>query len=157
MTKKHKPSWVLFCREYLKDRNGKQAAVRAHYSPRSAEMQASRLLTKAKVRNLLKELERDAIRQAKIDEAHILKNVQKIAQEAHAAGEYTAALKAYEMLGKRMDLFESGAEKEAIPVKIFIERTDARSVITTGREGVQGKPDGTPKRGESQAHLNADL
>jgi len=120
-------------------------------------MQASRLLTKAKVRNLLKELERDAIRQAKIDEAQILKSVQKIAEEAHAAGEYQAALKAYELLGKRMDLFESGAEKEAIPVKIWIEKTDARSAITTGREGVQGEPDGEAKRGESQAHLSADL
>ena len=38
-----------FVEEYLIDFNGKQAAIRAGYSPKSAEMQASRLLSKAKV------------------------------------------------------------------------------------------------------------
>jgi len=157
MTKKQNPSWVLFCREYLKDRNGKQAAIRAGYSRKTAEVQASTILRRPKVRDLLRVLERKAILHAKIDEAQILKSVQKIAEEAHAAGKYQAALKAYELLGKRIDLFESGAQKEAIPVKIWIEKTDLRSTITTGREGISGKPDGEAKRGESQAHLSGDL
>ena len=44
---------ALFVTEYVKDFNGKQAAIRAGYSPRSAEQQASRLLRSAKVVTLL--------------------------------------------------------------------------------------------------------
>ena len=40
----------VFVEEYLLDLNGTQAAIRAGYSPKSASEQASRLLTKDKVR-----------------------------------------------------------------------------------------------------------
>lgn len=40
----------IFAQEYAKDRNGTRAAIRAGYSEKSATMQASRLLTNAKVR-----------------------------------------------------------------------------------------------------------
>tara|TARA_R100000995_G_C3446742_1_gene106047 strand:- start:314 stop:709 length:396 start_codon:yes stop_codon:yes gene_type:complete len=62
-----------FIKEYLIDRNGKQAAIRVGYSPATAENQASRLLSKDKVRLVVKkemqkhadkcEITRDAIRQ----------------------------------------------------------------------------------------------
>jgi phage terminase small subunit len=48
-----------FCQEYLKDHNGTQAAIRAGYSARSASVQASRLLTNAKVKQCLAELEEE--------------------------------------------------------------------------------------------------
>ena len=38
-----------FAEEFLVDLNGKQAAIRAGYSPRSAEVTASRLLSDANV------------------------------------------------------------------------------------------------------------
>lgn len=40
----------LFCHEYLTDLNAKQAAIRAGYSPKTAEMQGSRLLSYAEVK-----------------------------------------------------------------------------------------------------------
>ncbi len=43
------PKQRLFVEEYGKDRNGKQAAIRAGYSADSAEVQASRLLSNDKV------------------------------------------------------------------------------------------------------------
>lgn len=45
-----------FCTEYVKDMNGKQAAIRAGYAERSAEMQASRLLRNDKVKQRVAEL-----------------------------------------------------------------------------------------------------
>lgn len=45
-----------FCTEYVKDTNGKQAAIRAGYAERSAEMQASRLLRNDKVKQRVAEL-----------------------------------------------------------------------------------------------------
>jgi phage terminase small subunit len=56
------PKQVRFIEEYLVDLNGKQAAIRAGYSAKTAETQASRLLRNAKVRA---EFER---RQAKLAE-----------------------------------------------------------------------------------------
>lgn len=44
------PKQALFVKEYLIDLNAKQAAIRAGYSERSAESQASRLLRNAKVK-----------------------------------------------------------------------------------------------------------
>lgn len=45
-----------FCREWIKDGNGKQAAIRAGYSPKSATEQGSRLLSYANVQNRIAEL-----------------------------------------------------------------------------------------------------
>lgn len=43
------PKQQRFVEEYLIDLNGKQAAIRTGYSPKTAEVQASRLLSKANV------------------------------------------------------------------------------------------------------------
>jgi hypothetical protein len=51
-TKKNKgltPKQARFCLEYIKDGNGTQAAIRAGYSEKTADQQASRLLTNVKV------------------------------------------------------------------------------------------------------------
>jgi phage terminase small subunit len=45
-----------FCREYMKDFNGKQAAVRAGYSEKTAQEQSSRLLSNVKVAIFLESL-----------------------------------------------------------------------------------------------------
>jgi phage terminase small subunit len=44
-----------FVEEYIVDLNGKQAAIRTGYSPRTAEVQASRLLSNAKVHSAVKQ------------------------------------------------------------------------------------------------------
>jgi phage terminase small subunit len=52
---------AAFVQEYLIDRNGKQAAIRAGYAPKNAEITASKLLRLAKVdRVVTSELERMA-------------------------------------------------------------------------------------------------
>lgn len=54
------PQQSLFAREYLKDLDGKAAAVRAGYSAKTAESQASRLLRHVKIRALLADLGKKA-------------------------------------------------------------------------------------------------
>jgi len=54
--KKLTHSQTNFTLEYVVDFNGKQAAIRAGYSPRTAEAQASRLLRNVKVKKKIKEL-----------------------------------------------------------------------------------------------------
>lgn len=46
-----------FCKEYVIDLNGTQAAIRAGYSQETANEQASRLLTNVKVQQRVKELQ----------------------------------------------------------------------------------------------------
>ena len=46
----------LFCREYIVDLNGRQAAIRAGYSEKTAQEQASRLLSLVKVQGRISEL-----------------------------------------------------------------------------------------------------
>ena len=46
MTEKLNPKQAAFVREYLVDRNGTQAAIRAGYSEHTAQEQSSRLLSK---------------------------------------------------------------------------------------------------------------
>lgn len=50
------PKQKAFCREYNKDFNGTQAAIRAGYSPKTANEQAARLLAKVSVQAEIKRL-----------------------------------------------------------------------------------------------------
>jgi len=59
------PKRQAFCREYLKDSNGTQAAIRAGYSPRTANEQAAQLLAKLSVKEYLAELRAEIA--AKVD------------------------------------------------------------------------------------------
>ena len=45
------PKQAAFVREYLVDRNGTQAAIRAGYSKKTANITASKLLTKANIKD----------------------------------------------------------------------------------------------------------
>lgn len=46
-----------FCEEYLTDANGTQAAIRAGYSPKTANEQAARLLVNVSIQNYIRELQ----------------------------------------------------------------------------------------------------
>lgn len=61
------PRIKMFVVEYAKDLNGKNAAIRAEYSPHSAQEQASRLLSSAKVKNVVDQIMNDRIEQGIFD------------------------------------------------------------------------------------------
>lgn len=69
----------LFCDEYLIDFNGKQAAIRAKYSPRSAEMQASRLLAMPEISEYIKTRMKDREERTEITQDMVLSELAKIA------------------------------------------------------------------------------
>ena len=52
---------IQFAQEYVVDFNGKQAAIRAGYSEKTAESQASRLLRNVKVRSEIERLLEDPV------------------------------------------------------------------------------------------------
>lgn len=74
------PKAEMFCLEYLKDLNGTRAAIRAGYSPRSAKVQASRMLTKVNVSDRIKELCDQRYKALAVEAKDILKELLLIAK-----------------------------------------------------------------------------
>lgn len=70
---------IQFAHEYMIDLNGKQAAIRAGYTPKSADVQASYLLTIPKVRRLVNELKKQRISTTKITAERVLKEIERLA------------------------------------------------------------------------------
>lgn len=62
----------LFCREYLKDLNGTQAAIRAAYSPDSARQTACDLLAEPEVQDRIAELAAARNEKLEIDATEVL-------------------------------------------------------------------------------------
>ena len=62
-----------FCKEYIIDLNATQAAIRAGYSEKTAEAQASRLLTNVKVSNRIQELKQKRSERTEIKADDVLR------------------------------------------------------------------------------------
>ena len=67
-----------FVDEYLIDLNATQAAIRAGYSPKTADQQASRLLTNVKVRQYLAQRQGERAERTEITQDMVLKELAKI-------------------------------------------------------------------------------
>lgn len=120
----------VFCREYLIDLNGTQAAIRAGYSKRSATQQASRLLSDKNIQDFILKLSDRRNKKLSIDADYVLQQavllhercMQQIRpktlrnktvedSDGNFVYEFDAAnaLKALELIGKHVNI---GAFKE---------------------------------------------
>lgn len=70
----------LFAREYLKDLNATQAAIRAGYSEKTAKEAGYENLTKPHVLELVSELKAQRVEQTGIDAAYVLRRLVEIDQ-----------------------------------------------------------------------------
>jgi phage terminase small subunit len=110
----------LFCDEYLKDLNGKQAAIRAGYSENTAEQQASRLLSNVKLQEYLNSKRKKLEKKTEVTQEWIIKNLKKVYKrcmqitpitdsEGNPLGDYkfehSGATKSLELLGKTLGMF----------------------------------------------------
>lgn len=72
----------LFCREYLKDANGTQAAIRAGYSEKTACAIGCKLLSKVYIKNRINELSRPIVAEVfeavKVDKEWVISQAVKI-------------------------------------------------------------------------------
>src|SRR5215469_2878312 len=73
------PKQSRFVQEYLIDINGKQAAIRAGYSSKTAEVQASRLLSNAKVDAAVREAMQARSKRTEITADRIVVELARIA------------------------------------------------------------------------------
>lgn len=79
MPKKATPRWKLFAHEYCKEMNGTKAAISVGYSEKSATMQASRLLTKEKVKSEVERILSDRAKKLDITAEKVLGELAKMA------------------------------------------------------------------------------
>jgi phage terminase small subunit len=73
--KKLTPQQERFCHEYLKDRNGTQAAIRAKYSRKTAQAQSSRLLTNVMLRARVNQLVKEQLDRIKIRSDFVIREL----------------------------------------------------------------------------------
>lgn len=73
------PQQMLFCREYVIDRNATQAAIRAGYSEKTAPEQGSRLLSYANVRAEVDRLLQGLAKKLDITAERVLNELAKLA------------------------------------------------------------------------------
>lgn len=73
------PKQERFCREWVIDHNGTQAAIRAGYSPRTANEQAARMLTIANVRARVNYLDAKIVHGLEIAAETTVKELAKLA------------------------------------------------------------------------------
>lgn len=119
----------LFCREYIIDYNGKQAAARAGYSEKSAETQAARLLRNDKVLSRVRELQAEQVKRLSISADWVILKLKETLDQCMAAvpvmvwdpdlkckvesGEYVfdskGAERALELIGKHLGMFSGVA------------------------------------------------
>ncbi len=66
---------IRFCREYSVDQDGKAAAVRAGYSPRSADMIACENLKKVAIRAFIEELQTETLEQMGVNPFRVLREM----------------------------------------------------------------------------------
>lgn len=72
------PKQDAFVAEYLVDLNGKQAAIRAGYSPKGAEVTASKLLRVPKVKIAVQEAQKTRSQRVQISQDAVLNELAKI-------------------------------------------------------------------------------
>jgi hypothetical protein len=94
------PKERQFVAEYLVDRNGAAAARRAGYAAKSAKVTAARLLTKANVRMAITEGTQAGIERSEINADWLTDRYRTTHDEAIAAGQFSAAVKALDSLAK---------------------------------------------------------
>ena len=125
MSKRSEQMRELFCREYIIDYNGTQAAIRAGYSERGACQTASRLLSDVKLLSRVRELQAEQVERLAVTADSVVLRLLEVyercmqakpvmqwdkeAKEYVETGEYVfdskGALGALDLLGKHLAMF----------------------------------------------------
>jgi phage terminase small subunit len=103
-----------FAREYLKDRNATQAAIRAGYSKRSARAIGCELLTQPDIRALVAEKEQSAAEKVGITVEGVLRDFEEIKSRALSKDDLGVAHKCSESIAKHLGMY---IERKSIEVK----------------------------------------
>lgn len=128
----------MFCKEYLRDLNATQAAIRAGYSPKTAQEQSSRLLSNVMVLARVRELKDKRAEELELDAYWVLKRLMDVSNRCMQAepvlewdtetrtyahkGEWKfdslGATKSAELVGKHIGLFNGPTDEKILRLKL---------------------------------------
>lgn len=113
-----------FIEEYLLDFNGAAAARRAGFGEKSAASYACKMLKNPQIRKVLQEKMTLRAQQMQLRQDTVLQEIRNVAfasgsDATGAAVKVTSKLKALELLGKHLGLFEGNGGKETASVQIL--------------------------------------
>lgn len=157
----------MFCREYLVDLNGTQAAIRAGYSANTAGQIAEQNLKKLEIQEYVQSLMDERAKRVDITADYVLNTIQEVTErckqgvpvlvDGQKTGEWkfepNAVLKGCELLGKHLKLFTdkqevTGANGGPIEHKVTkVEFIDAIPLTVTPQISVDFA-DGSPENPE---------
>jgi phage terminase small subunit len=118
------PKQRRFVAEYLVDLNATQAAIRAGYSAKTANASGPRLLVNVGIAAAINAKQNKTLERVGLTAEKILSDVARIAAEAESTGDFGAALRGHELLGKHLKLFTDRVELSG---KVSLEQLLAKA------------------------------
>lgn len=136
-----------FCEEYLIDLNATQAAIRAGYSPKTAEQTASRLLRNVKVQEYIAKRQKELSRSTEITQERVIKELALIAFSNNADYAHVVEKKMQvEAGGTLVDVLDKDGKpvmyrtvEPVLTEELTEEQKRALAVIKKGRDGLEVK------------------
>lgn len=136
MAKALKAKQRMFAREYLRDSNGTQAAIRAGYSKKTAQEQASRLMKNPLIRELICESTTSIAEDCQLDRSWLLTELRKNYDLAMGAGRFGHAIQILGMIEKHLSIT---SQDESPDGKFVVNVVTGLGPFTPG-SGVPGSP-----------------
>jgi len=116
--KKLNPRQQRFAQAYILAPNGAQAAISAGYSPKTATVQGSRLLTNVNVCAAISEAESRIARQNGVDHEYLIKKYKAFADGAKVDAKPADELHALDSLGKHLGFFKKDNEQSKPEIQV---------------------------------------
>lgn len=113
-----------FADEYLIDRNGAAAAIRAGYSETNPNQVAYELRQNPKIKAYIEEQRNIEADQLGIDRAFIMKSLKEIHEMSMSNSDASGANKSIESLGKIIGIFEKDNNQKKNEIQIVIDSVD---------------------------------
>src|SRR5262245_58942962 len=99
-----------FVKEYMRDLNQRQAAIRTGFSQVSAGNSGHRLMKDRYVQEQIAKAQAEFAIKYDITEAKIIRSIIDLGEEARAAGNHAVALRAKELIGRHIGMWSNKAE-----------------------------------------------
>lgn len=115
---------IAFCREYVKDSNGKQAAIRAGYSVKTAEVIASQVLRLVKVKQEIGRIVSELAQKAGWSVEESQKRLLLIVSQAERLNQPAAAISGLVAVNRMYGMDKDAAVKDDTPESISAEQAD---------------------------------
>jgi phage terminase small subunit len=112
---------AAFVREYLKDSNGAQAAIRAGYSPKRADAIAYENLRKPEIAKVLTEAQAAIAKKTETEAEWVRRRLKEEADDFSEFASHSARIRALELVGKINGVFEiDNTQQNKQPIAIIV-------------------------------------